>query len=589
MSALPELSPLPDGKVAGMRKALAGPLNLRRDLYRFVSFVRREGLRRAYRSNGIPKGPASKLARLLSWPEEAAYVAQEGRGLWSDAVSRLAHQLGLVSFDLKGVYAGYSSQEPCFPDNDVEVQEKKLAAWLKAAPWEKEQAILTALAETTPSELFHGATLIPGRRFSSYGCDTGPASRMNLPAIRLRLLELLAQLPAETWLPMGAFIDLVRARAPTLILDPKLRQPLEKWEQKRQGGRVIEDLYCNFREGTVQDPWGRDRDPSLSENTKDVFLRVEGRYLQYFLQQIPYLCGFVDLAFDDTPAKPNDPLPPLQPVAAFRLSPRLAQLQRRDPEPSQVRVTVMPNFEVLVEAALFPDRELEALGPFCSLLKEDGPLHLLRLDRKAVVEQAASAKEPPKIRELLETLSGRPLPSNVAAELEDWCGHAEKLTIYEGAGLVELRGPPELRASVRSELGALLLDDGPEGFLLARDPERTLSVLEQRLRAPIAVTHSKAAFAACAGPLGSRREKSSPRSKRATAPRRVRLRAEDLVGYRSEDAALLAALHDSLRRAGSGCRLLKNEGLLLVPAGDLAEVRAALKRLGEQFDVELGR
>ncbi|MBI5488129.1 MAG: hypothetical protein HY905_12420 [Deltaproteobacteria bacterium] len=567
----------------------------RQVVYLFVDFVRREGLRRTHRENAIPKGPAAKLAGLLSWADEAAAVKEDGHGLWSDKVSRVARDIGLVTFEVKGVYAGYSSQSESFPENDIEVNEKRLAAWLAQDPVKKERAILEALVRSTASEFFHHATLWEGERFDGFGCATGPASRMDLPAVRNGLLAILADLPVGDWLPVRGLIDLVHRQAPTLILDPKLREPLaERWmpydqrKQKKTASK-LEDLYTNFREHTVRDRWGQQ--DQLAESTPDVFSRVEGRYIQFFLEEIPWLCGFVDLALPpERRPKPDDRVPPLEWIRAFRLTPRLRQVVRSDPELARVKVTVLPNFEVVVEAPSFPDRELDALSPFCVRVKEDGPTHLLRLDRKTVVTLAASRKTAPPVPEVLQRLAGTPPPANVAAEIRDWLGQADKLVVYEDCALVELRGAEGLSASVRDELGALVAESCAREFLLARKPERTVSVLEQRGRAPLVVIHRKGRFATCDGPLGAGAAPLEPAANVAVpAPKkRVRLTVTDLVGYRCDDPALLAALHASLQTSAA-CQLVEREGLLLVPATDLPKVRAALKRLENRFDVDLAR
>ena len=595
MSGPDVLPPLPDDVVAKLPLRLNGTLNLRRDIYLFVDFVRREGLRQTHRGNQIPKGPAAKLAGILSWPDEAAAVKKDGHGLWSNKVSWLARTLGLVNFKAEGVYAGYSSASESFPENDIEVDQKHLVAWLARDPMHKERAILDALVRTTENEFFHHSTLWDGAPFGSSGCAIGPASRMNLPAVRNGLLAILADLPAGVWLPVSGLVELVRRQAPTLILHPGLREPLpEPWtpygeRKQKKPAPKLEDLYSNFREGTVRDRWGEKH--QLGEATPDVFSRVEGRYIQFFLEEIPWLCGFVDLALPpERRAKPDDPCPPLESIRPFRLTPRLRQLVRGDPGISPVRVTVLPNFDVVVEAPSYPDRELDALAPFCVRIKEDGPTHLLRLDRKTVVSLAASRKNPPRILETIERLTHAPPPANVAAEIQDWLGHADKLVVYEDCALIELRGPDGLGAAVRSELRALVADECSPAFVLARKPERALSVLEQRARAPLAVTHRADGFASCPGPLGAgaAAPRTEPPAERPKPKKRVRLTVADLVGYRCDDPDLLATLHASLKQSVA-CRLVEQEGLLVVPAADLPKVRAALKRLEDRFDVELAR
>ena len=599
------ITPLAQPPASDRPLRLASALNLRRDLYLFVDFVQREGLKRAHRTNGVPKGPALKLTKILSWAPESGWVQENGEGLYSDLISRLARSLGIVDFDVKGTYAGYSSTEASYPDNEIEVKTQRFREWLASDPLTKEREILDKLAETMDNEFFNASELFPYEdRFAGFGCATGPASRMKLPAIRKQLLAMLAELPANVWLPVTGLIEHVKATAPDLILAPRLCQrPLDEWEERarKRGNKSVQHLderYQNFTEATGTE-WPTRKETTLTEKTPDVFRRVEGRYLQYFLQQVPYLCGFVDLAMltAEQPRKsrrrdrsnPDELSPPLDCVGAFRITPRLRQVVQGDPALQRVGLTVLPNFDVLVEAPSWPDAQLAALSPWCVRLKEDGPTHLLRLDRKKALTCLASQPSPPSLRSTLAQMSDKPLPANVATELDAWCGHAQKLTLYENVTLVEVRG--ELRGEVRAELGQLVIDDRPKGFLLASDGTRALSVLEQRQRVPQEVRHPAKRFGTCAGPLGSPLPKAEARPPQPALParKRARISVQDMVAYRVQDADLLSAIQQALARSGRSCHLLADEGLLMFEVSELPHVRSALKHLETRFDVQLER
>lgn len=584
-------TPLREADLRNLELHPAGGVDLRRDLYLFAAFVRREGLKRSHRGNTIPKGPALKLAKILSWAGETEQVASEGDGSWSDYVSRLALRLGLVSFDEKGVYAGYSSHEPSFPDNHVKVNDAALASWLAATPLDKERRIFESLLETTPSEFFHRPTLFPGDpRFDAFGSATGPHQRMQFPVVRRRLLEILATLPVGEWLPLSGLVEHVKNTARSAILSPDLkRKPLSDWElaQRKRGAKIPEkvvDLYENFAE-SPDERHRRDAPRALTEATPDAFERVEGRYLQYFLQQIPYLCGFVDLGLAKLPAKAQYGMPLKDRVRAFRLAPKLGQLLGADKAMNRVSVTVLPDFEVIVEAPSWPDRERDRLAPWCVLLKEEGPTHHLRIDQKQVVTWAAAQRDGASVALQLEQLSGRSLPANVAAELDAWCGHAEKLTVMENVAVVEVRAPVAEAEAVRGELGKLVVATAGGGFLITTDQDRTVAVLEQRQRVPRVIAHAAGHFGACDGPLGAPARSSRRASPTAPSKRRASLALEDLVGCSTDDPKLLAALREALEGAGCWSSGTRDDKVMVVRATDLPQVRAALRKLADRFDV----
>ncbi len=600
MSREPGVGTLAEEELGRLDILRAGAVDLRRDVYRFVRYVREEGLVRTRNGNNIPKSAGRALAKILSWAGEAEAVEREGWALWSDHVSQVARELGLISFDTEGEYAGYSSTEPSFPENEVQVEEKEWRSYLKKTALEKERAILEVHLRTTPNEFFNEATLVKGEAFDSFGCATGPAGKMKLPAIRRGLLEFLLDLEPHVWYETRGVVDLLKERRPTLILDPSSRSPDEEsgrrlrdweWSGTKAGARrpeaTLEDIYKNFRERKPGDEGWRRPQQQITSKTPDAFHRVEGRYLEFFLREIPHLCGFVELAY----RKPSDRrgldvVPPFERLRAFRLTPRFFQVLRGDAAFDKVKVAVLPNCEILVEAPSYPESTLEGLEPFAATLREEGPVHILRLEKKKVVEAAARDRGGRPVAEVLGELAASPLPQNVAVELASWAGHGGKAVCYEGFALLEIRGSAQERQQVLGSLGDLVQDDRLEGFAIVRDPARAFERLEEGLHVPVRIGHRENAFAACPGGLGAAVPAGRPAGRTAPSAEKARLESEDLVGYRTACAPLLAALEDALRGEARTCFKVGDD-LLVLSAAAMPRLRAAIRRLSERFDISV--
>lgn len=453
---------------------------------------------------------------------------------------------------------------------------------------------------------------------------------MDLRRIRRGLCEFLAGLEPDVWCEARGFVERLRSVAPDLILDPATREPdrrsndlLHRWDcactSARKGPKpprpdvTYDDIYANFREQDPKDRWtGPAR--QLTTRMPDGFHRVEGRFVEFFLREIPYLMGFVDLAWRRVQDRHGlNVVPPFERLRAFRLTRRLAAVWRSDPELDRVTTRVLPNLEIVVDAPSYPERVLEAIAPYTERVREDGPVHQLRLERRKVVAAVAADRAHRDVAEVLAGLVEAALPENIATELASWCGHAEKVTLYEGLGLVEI-ADPAARPAVRAALGQLVADDRPAGFLIVREPKRAFALLEEKELVPLHVGHREAGFTAhrggafaASGPdaaaeSGARAGAGTdagacPRAgalaapsaaPAAAPPRRVRIAAEDLVGYRSDDAAFLQAVRDALvaEAGGEACRLLEGDGLLVVAARALPKVRAVLRRLADRFQVE---
>ena len=81
----------------------------------------------------LSKADAKRLAKLLSDPQAAEEVEAHGISCWVDYIDDLALELGFVTYDTQGVYAGYTSSEPSFPDNYIQFVED-LPAVCRAEP-----------------------------------------------------------------------------------------------------------------------------------------------------------------------------------------------------------------------------------------------------------------------------------------------------------------------------------------------------------------------------------------------------------------------------------------------------------------------
>src|SRR5947209_5898131 len=119
--------------------------DLRRDIHVFVDYVRTREVKRSHRGNDLSKADAKRLARLMSDEEAVREVDDEGSSEWLDFVDDVALKLGFVHYDTKGEYAGYSSQEPSFPDNYVEYRAKPYEQFLRAKAAKQESTLLELL------------------------------------------------------------------------------------------------------------------------------------------------------------------------------------------------------------------------------------------------------------------------------------------------------------------------------------------------------------------------------------------------------------------------------------------------------------
>jgi hypothetical protein len=481
------------------------PCDLRRDLHVFVGYVEEREVKRLHRTNRLSKADAMRLAKMMSDPQAMDEVKETGDSVWVDYVDWVALKLGFVSYDTKGVYAGYTSAEPSFPDNYIRFNAQKYEAFLDSSLAEQERRLLdTLLAERDGcrSEFFHTGVLSRLEGFSSFGCATGVVPMLDFPGIRRFLLEELQRCQVGVWYSTASLIQHLKAAHPYFLI-PKNPRYKSKWDSDK--GR-----YGNFKEGT--DRWNPQID--ISEGEPDAFERVEGRYVERFLESAPLVLGYVGVAYDNRPHR--ELYPSAGYLQAFRVGSRLAHALQGDiPAP---RVTIQPNFEIYVESEFYPAAVLSALYPLAEVVAGDVTT-ILRLDKTRVAAHLAE-HEDLDVAALLTRLSGQELPRNIARELAEWSEHAEKFTLYQGYALLESdedlaiaepftveRISPTLRVvhspgklfdqlenaelvPLRIEHGRSALHPVPQGARTAFPKKREVTGREPRAKEPVTVRRS---------------------------------------------------------------------------------------------------
>jgi len=476
----------------------SNPCDPRRDLHVFVCYVQEREVKRAHRTNMLSKSDSLRLAKLMTAPGAVEGVKETGGSRWVDFVDGLALKLGLVSYDTEGEYAGYSSSEPSFPDNYIQFNEAKYQRFLRSSPAAQERALLNSLIRERDgcgSEFY--ATSILGRLggFAIRGCATGVVPSLDFAAIRRFLLNLLQSCEPGEWYSTASLVQHLKAHHPYFLIPQKL--PQDRW------GRVPK-RYGNFHES--KNYWGHEID--IPDTAPDAFVRVEGRYVERFLEGAPLTLGYVDVAYASQPYQGI--YPAIDHLQAFRVNSRLQRaLTGRIPAP---RVTVQPNFEVYVESEFYPAGVLAQLDPLAEVVSE-GITTVLKLQKERVAAQLAQ-DEGLDVAALLTRLTGQDLPQNVAWDLAEWSRHAEKFTLYRGFALLE--GDEDLAAA-----DPFTVERIAPTVRLVHSPDQLFARLEAAELVPLRVQHPSSSLSS--PPRGARTAFVRPAEVTKPAPREKEL------------------------------------------------------------------
>lgn len=502
------------------------PPDLRRDIHRFVDYVRTREIKRSYRGNDLSQADKKRLTSLLSSPDPS----------WLKFIDRITLKLDFVSYDTEGVYVGYSSQEPVFQDNHVKFQQKEYDQFLELTTNKQEftlREILSGGRQQGHSEFFSPSVLGRLDQFYSFGCATGIIPTIDFVPIRRFLLKILAECPSDLWLSTESLIAYIKEAHPFFLIPDKY---------------LPEKRYQNFREGPI---------------SSDSFERVEGRYIERFLEGVPLELKYVDLAYEDQERDLRTLS--LGRLKAFRVNPLLRQALKG--ELLEPKVTVTRDFEVHIQSNIYPASSLNQLLTFCEEVQQDVSI-ILKLTKQKVAA-AYAANDQLDIVGVLQSLAHHPLPDNVTSELLTWKRHGEKFILFSGFSLLEAESlPPSLKVYEAEPINARCA--------MVRHPEVLFNHLEQLEKIPIRVKHWDQAFAVL--PLGFKK-KPEPKTK-------ITLQREYKVQLVCPNETFFIYLSSVLRVAKSPVDFEPKQRILSFYKKDEPDVMKAIKGLSSQYEVK---
>ena len=559
--------------------------NIRKDLLNFIDYVQEREVKRSHRENQIMKGDLKRLAKRLTIPECLLNSELED-GYWSHFICDLAHSLSLVNYDMEGVYAGYSSSEPSFPDNYIEVNSKAVQDYVSLSAVEKEKRIMSNMIDHNPREFYTrsllGKSFIrePFNRFDRRGSGMNVSSKMDFSKIRKRLLEILADYEPGKTIRFDDFINKIKTEEPNLILDRKFVPNLQK---TRYGdNREAAQLYHCFFEYKGNSHYSNQI--VIHESDPDGYERVEGRYLAFFLEEIPYLMQCVQIEYnDDYQCDINPPLPGC--IKSFSITKKLPFLiKNKYPELGHVKFTLTPDYKLFVESFLCPDRELKMLEPYTKEQSSEQNLTVLKVDREKTVTNLA---ENPQLTDVLDILLnlGINVPKNIEIELKEWTRSADKLIVYDNVALLEMRSKQKKeKEDILIQLDQHLVDKGTESFAVIKNAKTVFSILQQMELVPSLVTHTNKMISV-SGKKSSNKAKPKTSEK---ALKKVSLEETPFIALHANEKSFLTKLNKALIETGIQ-HVIKDQssGYILIPESDRKIIHQVIRKLNKEFDISI--
>jgi len=457
--------------------------DIRRDLYLFVQYCLENTVKRSVYGNMLSKSEYKRIAKKLGRPELMDDYEKDVGLWWIDFVDDLALALGWVDYDTKGEYQGYSSTRAAFRDNYIDVDEVNFIRFLKKSALEQEKELYQyfkkkyseyneLLAKKDPFSVLD--------KFDYRGSATGVLPTLNFAKSKEVLLSVLATLTPNVWYATADLIQLMKEKK-TWFLIPEKVYVEEHAGYRKPKKKVLYPRYYNFVEGNQHSYGSRLEDIHIKTDDPKGFEKVEGRFIERFLESYLYTLGYVSLGMGKEPYKGERPI--MGTLAAFKLNDTFFNVLKN--EPLSVKVSVQPNFEIYIDAPIYPIATLNALDPLVKVVKEDRQI-ILKLEKQYVLNYLVDNPDF-KITQFLTDLSDTPIPQNVLMEMREWSERTDVFTLYQGFGLYEgLKKQP--LADIHTEVSIL------PTLRLVRRPTLLYDKLQKTEAVPMWIQHQEKKF-----------------------------------------------------------------------------------------------
>jgi len=270
------------------------PYDLRRDLFWLMQYCQHNDIKRTVYGNNLLKGEYKKITKYIGRPELMEEYEKDVGIRWIDYLDSKARQLGWLSYDTKGVYQGYSSSQPAFQDNYIEVRQEKFGVFLNQSALEQEKYLFRHFrdAKYKYNELMSRSLYGLLDSFEIWGSAVGVLPTLDFKKSRTILIQELGKLTPNTWYATSDLIAYMKKKHPWFLI-PKDVYIEESGGWRKPKKKVRYDRYYNFREGKRR--YGV-KDDYIAEDDPLGFEKVEGRFIERFLEGFLLTLGYVEVA-----------------------------------------------------------------------------------------------------------------------------------------------------------------------------------------------------------------------------------------------------------------------------------------------------
>ena len=531
-------------------------IDIHHDISQYIDYVSTKDVKRSTRDSDLLKGDVMRLSKLMTIGEFKAHEFDAECDHYPGFVDILAYNMKWVSYKR---YRRDSYYTPTYPDNYIQVLNDNYQNHLSLSLQQQEEKITKHLISNYSKNHHEFITESPIgylTPFSKY-CTF---DNIDFHHARVLLMNLIAQLEPNNWYSVESLIYYLKLNHPYFIIPRKPESIKATKEKDRYHGIYITD--------------GRYND--IKQSDKNAFEKVEGRYVERFLEYIPFLMGYAELAYDFS--RGDKEVPSIGKLVAFKPTSKLSHYMNKSIE--EPKITVQPNFEVSIESEIYPAQIMQELISLGKLIKKD-VVTQVKIEKNKVIQKVA--KEPNfNPVEYLAKASKAELPHNLKIELEEWAGQSDAFIIYEGMYLFESQFQfPSVKK--------LIIDKIDNNLSIIKKDSRITNELEEKEALPVKkLIHKDTAFLELDSAYKSIFVKSKNIKKKIPKNlEKLEIKKEIILKLFFPHIKQLNVISSGLLNKGCIFSVNDNEKSIILSQKDESTLKEVLKDIDNQFQLDI--
>ena len=523
-------------------------------IYKYIDYISTKSIKRGIRENILMKSDVNRLSKLMPIDKfkdvNSALISND----YPNFLDILLYDMGFITYKKDTEDSIYNSYG--YEDNYIKLKSSNYKKHI-ALPLQAQEELVTNYLISNYSgknnEFVQDSpvgylTSFNDERYYYYDYDR--FRKLNFKNIREFLLKFISKLKIDCWYSIESLIYYMESNHKNFLFPKELKKDYKKIYEK------------NTRD---------------SKNIGlDGFIKVEGKYIKRFLEYIPFLMGYVDLAYRFKSS--NQSTANYDQLLAFK--PTTKFLHYSNKSIKEGKITVQPNFEISIESEIFPAQIMSTLYSMGKVIKNDVTTQI-KIEKNMVLQKVAKDSSFNPI-EYLREISRAELPNNLQIELQEWIKQSDSFVLYENIHLFESSSE---FASVKN----ITVDSINKNFNIIKNSNELYHLIEEDEEMPVKkVTHRDDKFSELPTEYKTIfKKRNNTKTSIAKNLEKLQIRKEIIIKLFFHSSNQLKIISAKLLDKGCVFSVNDNEKSITILQKDEALLKEVFKQISSQFKLDI--